>query len=94
MLHAKNVPEKFQTEVLRIAAYVINRLPQKKLEFIPPNEKLQNTKRTVGFFRVFGCFCYVFVPDQLYNKFDKKVVKCILAGYDNKKKRDENVVIL
>lgn len=89
MLYAKNVPESFQAEVLRTAAYLINILSQNKLEFISPYEKLQNTKPIIGYFRVFGCFCYVFVPNQLYNKFDKKVFKCILTGYDNKKKKME-----
>ena len=74
MLHAKNVPGKFWAECMRTAAYVINRLPQAKLGFISPFEKLWGSKPTVGHFRVFGCVCYVFVPSHLRSKFDKKAI--------------------
>ncbi|KAE8736044.1 hypothetical protein F3Y22_tig00000218pilonHSYRG00253 [Hibiscus syriacus] len=40
----------------------------------------------VSYFRVFGCVCYVFVPDHLRSKFDKKVVRCIFVGYDSQRK--------
>ena len=43
-------------------------------------------KLTDSYFRVFGCVCYVFVPDHLRSKFDKKAVKCIFVGYDNQRK--------
>ncbi|KAM1788828.1 hypothetical protein ACFX11_039064 [Malus domestica] len=39
-------------------------------------------KPTVSYFRVFGCVCYVFVPNHLRSKFDKKAVRCIFVGYD------------
>lgn len=38
-------------------------------------------------FWVFECVCYVFVPDHLRSKFDKKAIRCIFVGYSNKKKR-------
>ncbi|KAE8669333.1 hypothetical protein F3Y22_tig00112249pilonHSYRG00290 [Hibiscus syriacus] len=75
MLHAKNVPGRFWAEAMRTAAFVINRLPQPRLEFVSPFEKLWNIKPTVSYFRVFGCVYYVFVPDHLRNKFDKKAVR-------------------
>ncbi|KAE8667231.1 tir-nbs resistance protein [Hibiscus syriacus] len=75
MLHAKNVPERFWAEAMRTAAFVINILPQSRLGFVSPFEKLWNIKPTVSYFRVFGCVCYVFVPDHLRSKFDKKVVR-------------------
>lgn len=86
MLHAKNVPGKFWAEAMRTAAFVINRLPQPRLEFDSPFEKLWNVKPTVSYFRVFGCVCYVFVPDHLRSKFDKKAVRCIFVGYDSQRK--------
>lgn len=86
MLHAKNVPGRFWAEAMKTAAFVINRLPQQRLCFISPFEKLWNMKATVSYFRVFGCVCYVFVPDHLRSKMDKKAVKCIFVGYDNQRK--------
>ena len=86
MLHAKNVPGRFWAEAMRTAAHVINKLPQPRLEFVSPFEKLWDMKPTVSFFRVFGCVCYVFVPNHLRSKFDKKAVRCIFVGYDSQRK--------
>ncbi|KAE8724129.1 hypothetical protein F3Y22_tig00010869pilonHSYRG00008 [Hibiscus syriacus] len=86
MLHAKNVSGRFWAEAMRTAAFVINRLPQPRLGFVSPFEKLWNIKPTVSYFRVFGCVCYVFVPDHLQSKFDKKAVRCIFVGYDSQRK--------
>lgn len=83
MLHAKNVPSRFWAEYMKMAAHVINRLPQAKLGFLSPFQKLWNTKPTVSHFRVFGCVCYVFVPDHLRSKFDKKAIRYIFMGYDS-----------
>ena len=71
---------------MKTTAHVINRLPQARLEFISPFQKLWNTKPTVSHFRVFGCVCYVFVPNHLCSKFDKKAVRCIFVGYDSQRK--------
>lgn len=86
MLHAKNVPSRFWAERMKTAAHVINRLPQPRLDFTSPFEKLRGAKPAVGHFQVFGCVCYVFVPSHLRRKFDKKAVRCILVGYDNQRK--------
>ncbi|KAJ0035514.1 hypothetical protein Pint_25239 [Pistacia integerrima] len=68
------------------SAFVINKLPQQRLGFVSPFEKLWDMKPTVSYFRVFDYVCYVFVPDHLRSKFDKKVVRCIFVGYDNQRK--------
>ncbi|KAE8699425.1 hypothetical protein F3Y22_tig00110578pilonHSYRG00054 [Hibiscus syriacus] len=86
MLHAKNVSGRFWAEAMRTATFVINRLPQPRLGFVSPFEILWNIKPTVSYFRVFGCVCYVFVPDHLRSKFDKKAVRCIFVGYDSQRK--------
>ena len=86
MLHAKNVPGHFWAEAMKTAAFVINRLPQQRLCFLSPFNKLWNMKPAVGHFRVFGCVCYVFVPDNLRSKMEKKAVRCIFVGYDSQRK--------
>ena len=86
MLHSKNVPGRFWAEGMKTAAHVINRLPQAKLGFISPFEKLWSCRPIVSHFRVFGCVCYVFVPSHLRSKFDKKAIRCIFIGYDNQRK--------
>lgn len=60
-------------------AHVINRLPQAKLGFLSPYQVLYKREPTISHFRVFGCVCYVFVPDQLRTKLEKKAIRC---GYD------------
>ncbi|KAL5753796.1 hypothetical protein ACOSP7_022016 [Xanthoceras sorbifolium] len=86
MLHAKNIPGRFWAEAMRTAAHVINKLPQPRLEFVSPYEKLWDKKPTVSYLRVFGCVCYVFVPDHLRSKIDKKAIRCIFVGYDSQRK--------
>lgn len=86
MLYTKNVPRQFWAECMKTTTYIINRLPQPKLGFVSPFEKLRKIKPTVKHFRVFGCVCYVFVPDQLRSKFDKKALRCIFLGYDSERK--------
>lgn len=86
MLHAKNVPPRFWAECMKTVAHVVNRLPQARLDFVSPFEKLWSMKPTVSHFRVFGCISYVFVPDHLRIKFDKKAIHCIFVGYDDQRK--------
>jgi transposase InsO family protein len=86
MLHAKNVPARFWAECMKTAAHIINRLPQEKMGYESPFQKLWNFKPQVSHFKVFGCVCYVFVPDHLRTKFDKKAVRCIFVGYDDARK--------
>ena len=86
MLHAKNVPPRFWAECMKTAAHMINKLPQAPLGSISPFEKLKNIKPTVSHFRVFGCVCYVFVPDHLQSKFDKNAIRCMFVGYDDQRK--------
>ncbi|PKI56091.1 hypothetical protein CRG98_023523 [Punica granatum] len=40
MLHAKHVPSRFWAEYMKTAAHIINRLPQPKLGFVSPYQKL------------------------------------------------------
>ena len=86
MLNAKNVPGKFWAECMKTAAHVINRLPQARLDFVSPFQKMWNTKPKVRHFRVFDCVCYVVVPDHLRSKFDKKAIRCIFVGYNSQRK--------
>lgn len=86
MLHARNIPGRYWAECMKTAADVANRLPQARLDFKTPFELLWKMKPTVSHFRVFGCVCYVFIPNQLRSKFDKKATKCIFVGYDMERK--------
>ena len=71
---------------MKTAAHIINRLPQARLDFVSPFQKMWNTKPKESHFQVFGYVCYVFVPDHLRSKFDKKAIRCIFVGYDSQRK--------
>lgn len=86
MMHSKNVPTRFWAEGMKTATYVINRLPQRRLNFESPYEKMFNIQPNVSHLRVFDCVCYVFVPDCLRSKMEKKAVRCIFTGYDSERK--------
>jgi hypothetical protein len=86
MMHAMNVPGKFWAECMRMAVHIINRLPQEKMGYVSPFQKVWKMKLTIRHFRIFGCVCYAFVPNHLRTKFDKKVVRCIFIGYDDERK--------
>ena len=80
------MPGRFWAECMRTATYIINRLPQPKLGFKSPHELLWKVKLVVRHLKVFGCVCYVFVPDHLSRKFEKKAIRCIFVGYDDASK--------
>ncbi|KAJ0434593.1 putative RNA-directed DNA polymerase [Helianthus annuus] len=86
IIHDKNIPGCFWVEGMRTAAYVINRLPQQNQEYKSPIEKLLDIKPNVSHLRVFRSVCYVFVPNHLRHKMEKKAIRCILVGYDEKRK--------
>ncbi|KAB5513786.1 hypothetical protein DKX38_027692 [Salix brachista] len=46
MLHAKNVPGRWWAKAMKTATFVINKLPQQRLNFQSPFEKLWNKKPT------------------------------------------------
>jgi len=71
---------------MKTTVYVTNRLPQARLGFISLYQKLWNVQPTVSHFRVFGCVCYVFVPDYLRRMFNIKFIHCIFVSYDNQRK--------
>jgi len=86
MLHTKNVPPCFWAECMKTTVYVINRLPHARLGFISPYQKSWNVRPMVSHFRIFRGVYYVFVPNHLRSKFDKKAIRCIFIGYDHERK--------
>lgn len=86
MMHDENLPGRFWAEAMKTACYVINRTPSQNLQYTSPFERLLQTKPNVHYFRVFGCVCYVFVPNHLCHKLEKKATRCIFVGYDPKRK--------
>ena len=60
MLHM-NVPKRFWSQGVMTAAYIVNRLPSRVLEFKSPMEILKGSDINLSHIRIFGCTCYVHV---------------------------------
>ncbi|KRZ00412.1 Retrovirus-related Pol polyprotein from transposon TNT 1-94 [Trichinella zimbabwensis] len=81
MLHARNLPRFLWAEAVHTAAYLLNRIPNRKETTKTPYEKWFGKRPTVEHLRIFGCDAYVHIPDQHRNKFDRKARKVIFVGY-------------
>ncbi|KAL1220949.1 Retrovirus-related Pol polyprotein from transposon RE1 [Cardamine amara subsp. amara] len=81
LLFDRNVPKQYWGDAVMTACYLINRLPTVSLGSVSPYEVLNKTKPSVDHLRVFGCICYVFIPDALRNKLEPKSIKCVFVGY-------------
>lgn len=83
MMQHADVPKEFWDEAVRTAAYLINRSPSANLEDATPAEVWYGKKPDVSNLTVFGCIAYSHIPKELRNKFDAKVRKCVMLGYNN-----------
>ncbi|MCO5551726.1 hypothetical protein L7F22_005230 [Adiantum nelumboides] len=83
MLKAKSLSHKLYMEAVACAAHVLSRCPTCALKTITPYEAWYDRKRSVSYFRVFGCLAYAHIPQQLRGKLDDKAVKCIFVGYSS-----------
>jgi len=80
MLEMKKMPNTFWGEAVRIAAYILNRCPTKKLDQIP-EEIWTGSKQSAKHLKVFGSLCYMHIPDVKRRKLGDKSEPMILVGY-------------
>ncbi|KAL5840582.1 hypothetical protein ACOSQ4_013190 [Xanthoceras sorbifolium] len=86
LMIAMNVPKNFWGEAVLTAAYLINRLPSRVLNFqtpcqvfsmkFPNNRLLSHIPQ-----KVFGCTVYVHNHSSTRSKLDPKAIKCMFIGY-------------
>ena len=81
MLYHSKLPLKFWAEAANVAVYLRNRSPTSSLNGKTPYEFWFNKKPDVSHLRVFGCICYVHVPDERRKKLDPKSFRAIFIGY-------------
>jgi hypothetical protein len=85
-VYAKNLPKALWAEGMACATYVVNRLPCSPINMKSPHELMFDEKPSVKHLKVFGCTCFVHVPDEKRTKLDAKARKCVFIGYDQRKK--------
>ena len=81
MIHHAKLPLQFWAEVVNTAVYLHNRSPTVALKDKTPFECWFGRKPDISNLRVFGCVCYMHVPDGQRRKLDPKSSKGIFIGY-------------
>jgi hypothetical protein len=80
-----HVPKSFWEDVILIAAYLINQMPSKVLQFQTPLQFLSKTHSLHTLLqippKVFSCVYYVHIHKQHRSKLDPRAQKCIFLGY-------------
>ena len=80
LCHAK-LPLKFWAEAVSTVVYLRNRSPTAALKGRTPYEYWFGEKPDVSNLRVFGCICFVHIPDNQRKKLDPKSYKAVFVGY-------------
>jgi len=75
-----NLPLSFWGECILTAAFLINKLPVRILNFKSPHEILFGKSPSYSSLRVFGCLCFA-QNMHIENKFDARGKPCIFVGY-------------
>ncbi|KAL1132987.1 hypothetical protein V6Z11_A12G009700 [Gossypium hirsutum] len=70
-----NLPKPYWGDAILIAAYLINRMPLRVLNFISPIEILQGNTNYPVSLKVFGCVCFIYLRHG--SKLDPLAVKCV-----------------
>ena len=61
--------------------YIINTCQIVSVHLKTLEEAWSGRKPNLSHLKIFGCVCYVHVPDELRTKLDSKSKKCIFIGY-------------
>ncbi|XP_040956008.1 uncharacterized protein [Gossypium hirsutum] len=80
------MPNVFWAEAVNTAIYLLNRLPTNAVKGKTPFEAWFAQKPSVSHLKVFGCLCYVLVPEERRTKLDRRSMPGVFVGYSNVKK--------
>ena len=85
LLHA-GLPLKFWAEAVSTVVYLRNRSPSSSLGGKTPHELYFEKIPDVSHLRVFGCICFVHIPNNQRQKLDPKSYRAIFLGYPSDSK--------
>ncbi|KAH9744422.1 Integrase catalytic domain-containing protein [Citrus sinensis] len=86
MLNENSLPKYFWAEAVNTACYVLNRVLIRPNLNKTPYELWKDIKPNIGYFKVFGCKCFVLNTKDNLGKFDPKSDVGIFLGYSNSSK--------
>ncbi|KAH9750255.1 hypothetical protein KPL71_013814 [Citrus sinensis] len=86
MLNENSLPKYFWAEAVNTACYVLNRVLIRPNLNKTPYELWKDRKPNIGYFKVFGCKCFVLNTKDNLGKFDPKSDVGIFLGYSNSSK--------
>ncbi|KAH9792467.1 hypothetical protein KPL71_004134 [Citrus sinensis] len=86
MLNENALPKYFWAEAVNTACYVLNRVLIRPNLNKTPYELWKDRKPNIGYFKVFGCKCFVLNTKDNLGKFDSKSDVGIFLGYSNSSK--------
>ncbi|GAU33542.1 hypothetical protein TSUD_143350 [Trifolium subterraneum] len=86
LLFEKGIPKTFWAEAVNTSVYLLNLLPTKVLKGKTPFEAWYERKPSVEHLRIFGCVCYLHVPNVKRDKLETKSVVGIFLGYSSNSK--------
>ncbi|KAJ7961715.1 Retrovirus-related Pol polyprotein from transposon TNT 1-94 [Quillaja saponaria] len=81
LMFTMNVPKAYWGDAVLSAAYLINRMSLRTLDFNTPLDVLQGNCSFVVPPKVFGCVCFVHEHGKNISKLDHRALKCIFIGY-------------
>ena len=79
LMFTMNLPKPYWGDAILVAAYLINRMPLKTLDFQSPLEALKGKNEYIVPSKVFGCVCFVHTKNA--GKLDPRALKCVFIGY-------------
>ncbi|KAH9767789.1 hypothetical protein KPL71_011399 [Citrus sinensis] len=85
-LNENSLPKYFWAEAVNTACYVLNRVLIRPNLNKTPYELWKDRKPNIGYFKVFGCKCFVLNTKDNLGKFDPKSDVGIFLGYSNSSK--------
>ncbi|WCJ44342.1 Retrovirus-related Pol polyprotein from transposon RE1 [Euphorbia peplus] len=86
MINERRLPKYFWGEAVNTACYVLNRVLIRSILNKTPYELWKGRKPKIGYFRTFGCKCYVLNTKEYLSKFDSKADEAIFLGYSTHSK--------
>jgi len=86
MLYSKGLHKRFWAEAIRCANFILNRVSNRAVLHVTPEEKWNGRKPDISNFKVFDSECWVHISDEKRKKLDPKAHKCIFIGYSEDSK--------